>query len=76
MMLRSLLLCALLLGVVRSDDSAVEQFTQEENVLVLKTDNFEDALKLDFLLVDFCECPAPVSPVPAGLEGRPAFHGL
>jgi len=34
-------------------DSPVDKFVQEENVLVLKSDNFEDALQLDYVLVEF-----------------------
>jgi len=52
MFLRILCL-TLLLGIVRPEASEVDQFTQEENVLVLKSDNFADARKLKFLLVEF-----------------------
>jgi len=41
-----------LIGFVFAD-SPVDKFVQEENVLVLKSDNFEDATKLDFVLVEF-----------------------
>lgn len=47
-------LAALCVGLYNCDSSIVESITQEQNVLVLKSENFEDALKLKFLLVEFC----------------------
>jgi len=47
-----LLIIFAFIGLVFAD-SPVDKFVQEENVLVLKSDNFEDALKLDFVLVEF-----------------------
>lgn len=52
--MKRLLLIGLFVGLVFAD-SPVDKFVQEENVLVLKSDNFEDALKLDFVLVEFCK---------------------
>jgi len=50
--MKVVLIGLLLVGLVFAD-SPVDKFVQEENVLVLKSDNFEDALKLDFVLVEF-----------------------
>ena len=52
--MKAIFLLGLLVGLVLAD-SPVDKFVQEENVLVLKSDNFEDALKLDFVLVEFCK---------------------
>lgn len=52
--MKFILVSMILVGLVFAD-SPVDKFVQEENVLVLKSDNFEDALKLDFVLVEFCK---------------------
>ena len=46
--------CAVVLSVVAAFVHA--EIAEEENVLVLKTDNFDDAVKAhDYLLVEFCK---------------------
>lgn len=68
-MLSRALLCLALAWAARVGADALEE---EDNVLVLKKSNFEEALAAHkYLLVEFCECAV-------GLGGRagPLVHGL
>jgi hypothetical protein len=76
-MLSRALLCLALAWAARVGADALEE---EDNVLVLKKSNFEEALAAHkYLLVEFCECAVGLggggrAPCPRTPPGRPLRH--
>lgn len=77
-MLSRALLCLALAWAARVGADALEE---EDNVLVLKKSNFEEALAAHkYLLVEFCECAVGLdgragrAPCPQTPPGRPRRH--